>query len=61
MAESPLKQFFINYKVFQDTFLKPLQSQRVSATGLGLGTRSPTDDGRCTIFDVLLTPDAEDS
>jgi hypothetical protein len=63
MAESPLKQFFINYKVFQDTFLKPLQSQRVSATGLVLGTRSPSEDGggRCTIFDVLLTPDAEDS
>ena len=60
MSESPLKQFFINYKVFQDTFLKPLQSQRLSATGLVLGTRAASD-GRCTIFDVLLTPDAEDS
>ena len=60
MGESPLKQFFINYKVFQDTFLKPLQAQRVSATGLVLGTRDPSD-GHCTIFDVLVTPDAEDS
>lgn len=54
-----MKQFLINYKVFQDTFLKPLTAQRLSATGVILGKREP--DGRLLIYDVLLTPDAEES
>ncbi len=56
---SELKQFFANQKILNDTFLKPLQASRKSATGIVIGRRE--NDGKCNIYDIIMTPDPEDS
>ena len=61
-SETPLKQFFINHKIFQDSVLKAVAS-RQSATGLVLGKRGDASISpeKALIYDVVLVPDPEDS
>jgi hypothetical protein len=61
MANS-FKQVFINQKIFADTTLKDLQEgkrKRESACGILLGRREPGE--KASIYDVVLTPDPEES